>query len=81
MLLKVTAKRQVTFPSDVLEALGVKPGDRIELVADSKGRYFLQAKHIDFSKLGTLHDQIHEGVGPFDIHTFRDQTYDPRLRD
>ena len=31
MFVKITAKRQVTFPARVLEALGVKPGDRIEL--------------------------------------------------
>ncbi|MGH8478460.1 MAG: AbrB/MazE/SpoVT family DNA-binding domain-containing protein [Gammaproteobacteria bacterium] len=31
MIVKFTAKRQVTFPARVLEALGVKPGDRLEL--------------------------------------------------
>ena len=29
--IKLTAKRQATFPSDVCDALGVKPGDRIAL--------------------------------------------------
>ncbi|MEP6821020.1 MAG: AbrB/MazE/SpoVT family DNA-binding domain-containing protein [Chthoniobacterales bacterium] len=29
--IKMTAKRQATFPSDVCAALGVKPGDRIAL--------------------------------------------------
>jgi len=29
--IKITAKRQATFPSDVCDALGVKPGDRIAL--------------------------------------------------
>ena len=31
MLVRVTAKRQVTFPARVLDAMGVRPGDRIEL--------------------------------------------------
>ena len=31
MFVKVTSKRQVTFPARVLEALGVGPGDQIEL--------------------------------------------------
>ena len=31
MLVKVTSKRQVTFPARVLDALGVGPGDHIEL--------------------------------------------------
>ena len=35
MFVKITAKRQVTFPARVLEALGVKPGDRLSVsVAD-----------------------------------------------
>lgn len=29
--IKITAKRQATFPSEVCDALGVRPGDRIAL--------------------------------------------------
>ena len=29
--IKITAKRQATFPSEVCDALGVKPGERIAL--------------------------------------------------
>jgi bifunctional DNA-binding transcriptional regulator/antitoxin component of YhaV-PrlF toxin-antitoxin module len=29
--IKITAKRQATFPSEVCDALGVKPGDHIAL--------------------------------------------------
>ncbi len=32
MIVKVTAKRQVTFPKHVLDAMGVGPGDRLELL-------------------------------------------------
>lgn len=32
----MTAKRQITFPSDVCDALGVKPGDRIALEEESR---------------------------------------------
>ena len=31
MLIKITSKRQVTFPARVLNAMGVGPGDRLEL--------------------------------------------------
>ena len=31
MLVKITSKRQVTFPARVLDALGVGPGDHLEL--------------------------------------------------
>ena len=43
MIVKVTSKRQVTFPKDVLEELGVGPGDRIELVKGPDG-YVLKPK-------------------------------------
>ena len=33
MLVTITSKRQVTFPARVLDALGVKPGDRIKVTA------------------------------------------------
>ena len=31
MIVKITSKRQVTFPKRVLDALGVKPGDYLEI--------------------------------------------------
>ena len=31
MIVKITSKRQVTFPAKVLDALGVGPGDQLEL--------------------------------------------------
>lgn len=34
--IKLTAKRQATFPSEVCDALGVKPGDRIALHAQTQ---------------------------------------------
>ncbi len=46
MFVKITAKRQVTFPARVLEALGVKPGDRIELEEGPNG-FVLPARQID----------------------------------
>ena len=80
MLLKVTAKRQVTFPRRVLESLGVRQGDRIELIEGPDG-YLLRPRRIDYSRLGTLRDKIPEGHPPFDISKFRERPYDPALRD
>lgn len=80
MLLKVTAKRQVTFPRSVLESLGVRQGDRIELIEGPDG-YILRPRRIDYSRLGTLRDKIPEGHPPFDIRKFREKPYDPALRD
>ena len=47
MVVKITAKRQVTFPAAVLEALGVGPGDRLELHEGPDG-FLLRPQRIDF---------------------------------
>ena len=80
MFIKVSTKRQVTFPAKVLEALGVFPGDQLELVASSKG-YLLRPRRVDRSKLGTLRDVIRKDVASFDLEAFRNQQYEPTLRD
>ena len=71
MLVKVTSKRQVTFPAKVLDELGVKPGDQIELVEGPDG-YLLKPRRIDYSKLGTLNYLVKPDTPPFDIRKFRD---------
>ena len=76
MLVRITSKRQVTFPKHVLDALGVGPGDQLELLEGSDG-YTLRPKRIDLSKLGYLRDKIPPGTPPFDIRKFRDEGYDP----
>ena len=84
MIVKVTPERQITLPANVLDALGVGPGDELELLEGSVG-YFIRPKYanapangplrpkkIDYSKLGTLADKIPRGIPPFDIRKFRD---------
>ena len=80
MFVKITSKRQVTFPARVLDALGVGPGDRIELQEGSDG-FILRPRRIDYSRLGTLRDKIPTEHPPFGIRDFREQGYDPALRD
>ncbi len=80
MLLKITSKRQVTFPAQVLEALGVKPGDRLELRETPEG-YLLRPRRIDPSRLAPLRDKLRRGKGTFDLEAFRDEPHDPSLRD
>ena len=76
MLVKVTAKRQVTFPKHVLDALGVGPGDQLELTESPDG-FILRPRRIDLSLLGGLRDKIDPNAEPFDIRKFRDEGYDP----
>ena len=76
MVVKITSKRQVTFPKRVLDALGVGPGDQLELMESSNG-FVLRPRRVDPSKLGGLRDKIPPGTPPFDIRKFREEGYDP----
>ena len=80
MLVRVTSKRQVTFPARVLDALGVRPGDRIELQEGPDG-FVLRPRRIDYDRLGTLRSKLRGGQGAFDVGAFRDEPHDPALRD
>jgi AbrB family looped-hinge helix DNA binding protein len=80
MIVKITSKRQVTFPAHVLEAMGVGPGDRLEITEGPDG-FILRPSRIDHSRLAPLRHLIPPDAPPFDIRKFRDGTYDPALRD
>lgn len=80
MLVKITAKRQVTFPAKVLEALGVHPGDQLELLEGADG-FWLRPRRIHRDRLGTLRGKLRRGQGTFELDTFREERHDPTLRD
>ena len=80
MIVKINSSRQVTLPAHVLEAMGVGPGDRLEIIECPEG-FLLKPKRIDHSRLGVLRDLIPPDAPPFDIREFRDGTYDSVLRD
>ena len=80
MLVTITSKRQVTFPSHVLDALGVKAGDRLELLPSPDG-FVLRARRVDASRLAPLRGKLNPAAPAFDIRAFREQAHDPALRD
>ena len=80
MVLKISSNREVTLPSEVLDALGVGPGDQLEIIEGPDG-FILKSRRIDYSSLAPLRDKIPSGHPEFDIESFRDQPYDPSLRD
>ena len=64
----------------MLEALGVKPGDRLDL-QPSPGGFLLRARRVDASRLAPLRGKLSRTAPAFDIHAFREQAHDPALRD
>ena len=80
MLVKITAKRQVTFPAKVREALGVKPGDHLELEEGPDG-FILRPRRIDSTRLAPLRGTLRHGRGTFNLESFRKQADDSALRD
>lgn len=66
MIVKINSKRQVTIPAHVLNAMGVGPGDELELTKTSAG-YLLRPRHIDYSRLGPLREKIPADHPPFAI--------------
>ena len=80
MLVKITSKRQVTFPASVLDTLGVGPGDQLELEEGPDG-FMLRARRINTARLAPLRDKLQRTDTPFDIDVFRDEPHDPTLRD
>ena len=82
MIVKITSKRQITLPTQVLDALGLGPGDQLEL-EESPNDFILRPRRIDLSRLGGLRDKIPPGHPSFDIRKFRDQReqgHGPALR-
>lgn len=80
MFVKITAKRQVTFPARVLDALGVKPGDRLDLEKGPDG-FVLRARAVDLTRLAPLRGKLRRGKGTFDLEAFRGKPHDRALRD
>lgn len=80
VIAKITSKRQVTFPAVVLDALGVGPGDRLEIV-DSPAGFLLRPRRVDHTRLAPLRASLKKGAGSFDLIEFRKQVHEPSLRD
>ena len=80
MIVKITSKRQVTFPAHVLEAMGAKAGDYLEVIQTPDG-FLLKPRRIDESRLAPLRNLIPADHPVFNTSDFREETYDPALRD
>ena len=79
MFVRITSKRQVTFPARVLEVLGVRPGDQLELEEGPNG-FLLRPRRFDPARLAPLRGKLRRGHGSFDVESVREQAHDPALR-
>ena len=59
---------------------GVGPGNQLELEEGPEG-FILRPRRIDPTRLAPLRTKLKHGCDPFDIESFREQAYDPTLRD
>ncbi len=80
MLVRISSKRGVTLPARVLEALGVKPGDQLELQETPDG-LLLRPRRVDATRLAPLRGKLKRGRGTFDIERVRELANGPTLRD
>ena len=78
MVVKIAPRGQVTIPARMLKALGLRPGDQLELIEGPDG-FVLRPRQIDPSRLAPLRSKLSREHRPFDLKSFREQTYDPAL--
>ena len=71
---KIDSDSRVKLTEEMLDTLGVKPGDEVEIVQAPSWLTVNRTREdpprrreIDYSKLGTLHDKIDPNIDPYDI--------------
>lgn len=79
MIVKLTSKRQVTFPKRVMEQLHLKAGDSLVLTETSEG-VLIRPRRFAEEQLAPLRDKIPD-VAPLGIEAIRHAAQDPTLRD
>lgn len=58
MIVRITARRQITFPAAFLKVIGVKPGDYLELRESPEGYILKRPNRIDFARLAPLRGKL-----------------------
>ena len=82
--LKITAKRQATFPRKLMEDLGLNPGDDIEVVPKKiKGElvWVLKPVKYDLSWVGGLHKYATKKDAGLSMEEIRDKAFRKHLKD
>ena len=80
MLVKITSKRQVTFPKQVMEKLHLREGDRLSITETSDG-FMLRPHRFDRTKLARLRGKFSPTLPGPNIEEIRHAALDSSLRD
>lgn len=80
MQVRLTSKRQVTFPRHVVERLGVKAGDTL-LIEESADGFLIKPHRFSTANLAPLKDKITTKLPAPDIAAIRHAALDSDLRD
>lgn len=80
MIVKMTSKRQVTFPKRILEKLHLKAGDSL-IVNETQDGILIRPRRFDVSRLAPLREKISQDLPAPNFETLRHASLDPRLRD
>jgi len=80
MIVKITSKRQVTFPKQVMEKLRLREGDMLAL-SETKEGFVIKPHRFDPKNLAPLRNKIRADLPAPDFEAVRHAALDPRLRD
>ncbi|MBC2595345.1 AbrB/MazE/SpoVT family DNA-binding domain-containing protein [Ruficoccus amylovorans] len=80
MQVRLTSKRQVTFPRHVVERLGVKAGDTL-VIEESADGFLIKPRRFNRANLAPLKDKIAANLPAPDIAAIRHAALDSDLRD
>jgi len=81
MIVKVSSKRQVTFPKEVVRKLGIQQGDTLQIIETADG-FLLRPHRFLPDKLAPLKDKIDRNLPAPNLEDVRHAiTSDPGLRD
>ncbi len=80
MIVKMTSKRQVTFPRVVVEKLQLKPGDSLH-VSEAPDGILIRPHRFNREKLAPLRDKITANLPAPDYQEIRHASLEPGLRD
>lgn len=80
MIIKVTSKRQVTFPKRVMERLRLREGDSL-FVSETKDGILIKPHRFDISKLAPLRGKIPTNLSTPNLDEIRHASLLQHLRD